>query len=194
MWFVCFCYLTDAWRKAVKPIDDYGKSGVQAAIVFSFFSIIVYVRVWFASILAQLFQIQLKVLPNHVTVTVDTVQHNWCSIDTKLYFWTGIQAILYINEIWAVLCSSVRNYFKLALTCMSMCRQWSHHWPLCAIKQEYRRRSWHAPSLTLTMYPPIQELPHHHQVATLALVAATLRRDLLVLLGRALQLTSSTWT
>ena len=46
MWFVCFCYLTDKWRKtpdAIKPPDNRGKSDVQAAIAFSFFSIIVYV-------------------------------------------------------------------------------------------------------------------------------------------------------
>ncbi|CAD5117665.1 DgyrCDS6417 [Dimorphilus gyrociliatus] len=37
-WFVCFCYLTDAWRKTTKEVV-YGVSGVQAAIAFSFFSI-----------------------------------------------------------------------------------------------------------------------------------------------------------
>ncbi|XP_070579896.1 synaptogyrin-2-like isoform X2 [Ptychodera flava] len=38
MWFVCFCYLTDAWRKT-NP-KHYGADEVQAAIAFSFFSII----------------------------------------------------------------------------------------------------------------------------------------------------------
>ncbi|XP_002736675.1 synaptogyrin-3-like isoform X2 [Saccoglossus kowalevskii] len=38
MWFVCFCYLADAWRKS--PTMPYGSDEVQAAIAFSFFSII----------------------------------------------------------------------------------------------------------------------------------------------------------
>lgn len=36
-WFVCFCYLADAWRRSEG--GEFGVSGVQAAIAFSFFSI-----------------------------------------------------------------------------------------------------------------------------------------------------------
>lgn len=39
MWFVCFCYLADAWRKSEMSLDGYGVSNVRAAIAFSFFSI-----------------------------------------------------------------------------------------------------------------------------------------------------------
>ncbi|KAI0236574.1 Synaptogyrin-1 [Lamellibrachia satsuma] len=42
MWFVCFCYLTNKWNNTSVPtknIDKVGRSGVQAAIAFSFFSI-----------------------------------------------------------------------------------------------------------------------------------------------------------
>ncbi|XP_077979417.1 synaptogyrin-2-like isoform X2 [Glandiceps talaboti] len=38
LWFVCFCYLADAWRKT-NP-KHHGADEVQAAIAFSFFSII----------------------------------------------------------------------------------------------------------------------------------------------------------
>jgi len=41
-YFVNFCYLTDAWRKTDEKVaesSDYGNSGVEAAIAFSFFSI-----------------------------------------------------------------------------------------------------------------------------------------------------------
>lgn len=44
MWFVCFCYLTDAWRKTDEELSN--KAGVhriQTAIAFSFFSIITWV-------------------------------------------------------------------------------------------------------------------------------------------------------
>lgn len=37
-WFVCFCYLADAWRKTTVGAE-FGSSGPQAAIAFSFFSI-----------------------------------------------------------------------------------------------------------------------------------------------------------
>ncbi|XP_071963996.1 synaptogyrin-2-like [Antedon mediterranea] len=38
-WFICFCVLANSWRKTVtKP--RYGTSSIQAAIAFSFFSII----------------------------------------------------------------------------------------------------------------------------------------------------------
>lgn len=39
MFFVGFCYLTNQWGKAETPENDYGVNNVQAAIVFSFFSI-----------------------------------------------------------------------------------------------------------------------------------------------------------
>ncbi|VDI62633.1 synaptogyrin-2-like [Mytilus edulis] len=45
LWFVGFCYMTDAWRRSeegapyIAP-NGYGKDHVQAAIAFSFFSII----------------------------------------------------------------------------------------------------------------------------------------------------------
>lgn len=39
MWFVTFCYLCDAWRKAKMPKDGFGVNNVRAAIAFSFFSI-----------------------------------------------------------------------------------------------------------------------------------------------------------
>ncbi|GAB1600412.1 synaptogyrin-1-like [Argonauta hians] len=41
MWFVCFCYLADSWRKTkmISP-KDFGKDDIQAAIAFSFFSIL----------------------------------------------------------------------------------------------------------------------------------------------------------
>ncbi|CAG5126579.1 unnamed protein product [Candidula unifasciata] len=38
LWFVGFCYLTDAWRRTEKD-PPHGKDNVQAAIAFSFFSI-----------------------------------------------------------------------------------------------------------------------------------------------------------
>ena len=45
LWFVGFCYMTDAWRKTpdVAPYlapGGHGKDHIQAAIAFSFFSII----------------------------------------------------------------------------------------------------------------------------------------------------------
>lgn len=48
LWFVGFCYMTDAWRRSeegapyIAP-NGYGKDHVQAAIAFSFFSIITWV-------------------------------------------------------------------------------------------------------------------------------------------------------
>ncbi|KAK2161516.1 hypothetical protein LSH36_115g06012 [Paralvinella palmiformis] len=40
-WFVSFCYLTDAWRKTdnLTDVQMSRKSGIEAAIAFSFFSI-----------------------------------------------------------------------------------------------------------------------------------------------------------
>ncbi|CAL1533611.1 unnamed protein product [Lymnaea stagnalis] len=38
LWFVGFCYMTDAWRRTEK-IQHGGRDNVQAAIAFSFFSI-----------------------------------------------------------------------------------------------------------------------------------------------------------
>jgi len=43
MWFVCFCFLVDAWRKTADPSLQIHKSGAEAAIAFSFFSIAVFV-------------------------------------------------------------------------------------------------------------------------------------------------------
>ncbi|XP_050391093.1 synaptogyrin-2 [Patella vulgata] len=41
LWFVGFCYLTDAWRKTstTDQFYEYGNDNIQAAIAFSFFSI-----------------------------------------------------------------------------------------------------------------------------------------------------------
>jgi hypothetical protein len=39
LWFVNFCYLSDAWRKTEIDESEWGESGVEAAIAFSFFSI-----------------------------------------------------------------------------------------------------------------------------------------------------------
>ena len=44
LWFVAFCFMTDKWRKSedgAPYIHPHGKgtNGIQAAIVFSFFSI-----------------------------------------------------------------------------------------------------------------------------------------------------------
>ncbi|BFZ17995.1 hypothetical protein BsWGS_21034 [Bradybaena similaris] len=38
LWFVGFCYMTDAWRRTEKD-PHHGRDNVQAAIAFSFFSI-----------------------------------------------------------------------------------------------------------------------------------------------------------
>ena len=49
MWFVCFCYLADQWRKTdIEKLPDrgHGKSGVEAAIAFSFFSIVSFVSLF----------------------------------------------------------------------------------------------------------------------------------------------------
>lgn len=44
LWFVGFCYLTDKWRTSTdKDADGYGRDDNQAAIAFSFFSIIAWV-------------------------------------------------------------------------------------------------------------------------------------------------------
>jgi len=40
LYFVNFCYLADTWRRSTSPPDGHGVSGVQAAIAFSFFSIL----------------------------------------------------------------------------------------------------------------------------------------------------------
>jgi hypothetical protein len=46
MWFIGFCFMTDQWRQ--EPSKDIagwnGRNSVQAAIAFSFFSILVWVR------------------------------------------------------------------------------------------------------------------------------------------------------
>lgn len=39
LWFVCFCYLADKWRRTENDMSTWGESGVEAAIVFSFFNI-----------------------------------------------------------------------------------------------------------------------------------------------------------
>ena len=47
LWFVNFRYLTDTWRRTSDPPGQgRGVSGVEAAIAFSFFSIITFVS-WF---------------------------------------------------------------------------------------------------------------------------------------------------
>ena len=45
MWFVGFCYLTDKWRKTNHKgyLSKHTKNNAQAAIAFSFFSIIIWV-------------------------------------------------------------------------------------------------------------------------------------------------------
>lgn len=44
MWFVCFCYLADAWRKTTDEIKEQAdRNKIQAAIAFSFFSIFAWV-------------------------------------------------------------------------------------------------------------------------------------------------------
>ena len=45
LWFVCFCYLADTWRRTTYDNPTLGESGVEAAIVFSFFSIGTFVRI-----------------------------------------------------------------------------------------------------------------------------------------------------
>lgn len=45
LFFVGFCYLTSQWGKAADPPGGYGVNNVQAAIVFSFFSIFTWVSV-----------------------------------------------------------------------------------------------------------------------------------------------------
>ncbi|XP_062605601.1 synaptogyrin-2-like [Saccostrea cucullata] len=56
LWFVGFCYMTDAWRKSdsnnhsyVAP-HDHGKNNIQAAIAFSFFSIITWGGITFFAV------------------------------------------------------------------------------------------------------------------------------------------------
>jgi hypothetical protein len=39
LWFVCFCFLSDTWRRTEDDNSPWGESGVEAAIVFSFFNI-----------------------------------------------------------------------------------------------------------------------------------------------------------
>ncbi|TGZ38131.1 Synaptogyrin-2 [Temnothorax longispinosus] len=39
LYFVGFCYLTNAWNKSRRPTEGYGVNNLQAAIAFSFFSI-----------------------------------------------------------------------------------------------------------------------------------------------------------
>jgi len=40
MWFVCFCFLCDTWRRTAVPLH---KPAAEAAIAFSFFSIAIFV-------------------------------------------------------------------------------------------------------------------------------------------------------
>jgi len=44
MWFVCFCFLTDSWRRTNNVAALKHKSASEAAIAFSFFSLAVFVR------------------------------------------------------------------------------------------------------------------------------------------------------
>ncbi|XP_078036898.1 synaptogyrin [Augochlora pura] len=49
LYFVGFCYLTNAWNKSETPLDNYGVNNVQSAIAFSFFSIFTWAGcAWFA--------------------------------------------------------------------------------------------------------------------------------------------------
>lgn len=43
LYFVGFCYLTNAWNNSATPENDYGVNNVQSAIAFSFFSIFTWV-------------------------------------------------------------------------------------------------------------------------------------------------------
>lgn len=41
VWFFCFCYLADSWRKTSTEVKKHAESGlINASIAFSFFSII----------------------------------------------------------------------------------------------------------------------------------------------------------
>ncbi|XP_076234735.1 synaptogyrin [Calliopsis andreniformis] len=49
LYFVGFCYLTNAWNKSKTPENNYGVNNVQSAIAFSFFSIFTWAAcAWFA--------------------------------------------------------------------------------------------------------------------------------------------------
>ncbi|KYN37630.1 Synaptogyrin-2 [Trachymyrmex septentrionalis] len=49
LYFVGFCYLTNAWNNSERPKDGYGVNNVQSAIAFSFFSIFTWAAcAWFA--------------------------------------------------------------------------------------------------------------------------------------------------
>ncbi|GFS19646.1 synaptogyrin [Elysia marginata] len=51
LWFVGFCYLTDAWRRTDKgPDQEHGRNNVQAAIAFSFFSIFTWAGLTFLAV------------------------------------------------------------------------------------------------------------------------------------------------
>ncbi|XP_048761010.1 synaptogyrin-3-like [Ostrea edulis] len=51
LWFVGFCYMTDAWRKTDQvPPHGYGRNNIQAAIAFSFFSIITWGGITFFAV------------------------------------------------------------------------------------------------------------------------------------------------
>jgi len=46
LWFVCFCYLADKWRKTSgNGISSHQRNNCQAAIAFSFFSIFTWVSI-----------------------------------------------------------------------------------------------------------------------------------------------------
>ncbi|XP_034936124.1 synaptogyrin [Chelonus insularis] len=49
LYFVGFCYLTNAWNSSPPSVDGYGVNNVQGAIAFSFFSIFTWAgSAWFA--------------------------------------------------------------------------------------------------------------------------------------------------
>ncbi|KAL3877269.1 hypothetical protein ACJMK2_035001 [Sinanodonta woodiana] len=55
LWFVGFCYMTDAWRRTDVKADYFapdmhGKDNIQAAIAFSFFSIITWAVITFFAV------------------------------------------------------------------------------------------------------------------------------------------------
>ncbi|XP_014664576.1 PREDICTED: synaptogyrin-1-like [Priapulus caudatus] len=53
MWFICFCYLTNAWSRSVVenlPRDGSGRNGVQGAITFCFFSIFTWAGMTFFAV------------------------------------------------------------------------------------------------------------------------------------------------
>jgi hypothetical protein len=46
LWFIGFCYMADQWRQNSLPLSGWnGRNSVQAAIAFTFFSILTWVRI-----------------------------------------------------------------------------------------------------------------------------------------------------